>query len=181
MTNPFDYFPSFSSLTGRETLSNILSSSDIENDDDDGDDSKLQMTILDPGWDMLVALDDVDTEILRERQDAIHEIEKETLTISEIMESIAALLPGQGENLNLASANVERSVEATGDAVIALENAVSWNQKLRGLVFDATAAVAGSGLGALGFLGGPLIGVPTLVGGIITASSIIIIRRILAK
>lgn len=132
-------------------------------------------------WENVTSLDEVDLAILQERHDAIKEIEKETQTISEIMESLSALLPGQGEDLNLASTHLERSVESTGEGVIALENALNWNQQIRGLVVDATTVVAGSGLGALGFLGGPVVGLPTLLGGVITAASVIIIRRALTK
>lgn len=122
-------------------------------------------------------LDEVDLAILKERQEELRKIEEDTLSISEIMNSLSSLLCEQGENLDLATEHVESSVTATSDAVISLDNALVWQSKMRGLLVDATTVLTGSGLGALGFIGGPVVGVPSLIAGLVTAASVIAIRR----
>lgn len=123
-------------------------------------------------------LDDVDLAILEERNRELRQIEEDTLSLSEIMHSISTMLCEQRENLEIAVADTEKSAQATTEAVTNLQQALKWTNSARGLIVDASAMIAGSGLGALGFLGGPLVGVPTLIGGIATASAVIVLRRI---
>jgi hypothetical protein len=125
--------------------------------------------------------DQVDIKILHERNKEIRTIEEDTMSISEIMQSLSLMIHDQGENLEIASAHVDNAVENSEDAVISLDKSLSWVVNMRGLIVDATTIVAGSGLGALGFIGGPVVGVPTFIGGLVTAASVIVIRRALSS
>lgn len=145
----------------------------------DGDDDALDMSGGEKLWtcEDNHLLDEVDFAILHERQAELREIEEDTLSISEIMTSLSFLINEQGENLAVATEHVASSVESTDAAVNSLENALGWKNNMRCLLVDATTIITGSGLGALGFIGGPLVGVPTLVGGLLVAASVIAIRR----
>jgi len=132
-------------------------------------------------FDHFVEEDEVDFAILQERNTEIAKIEQDTLSISEIMKDLAYLIYDQGEDLKVGEKQIENVVEATGEGLSHLERALKFTEKTRGLIVDASTIVAGTGLGALGFLASPVVGVPTLLGGLATAVSVITIRRNLVK
>jgi hypothetical protein len=121
--------------------------------------------------------DDVNYQIIHERNASMEEIEREIFTLTEIFNDLAVLLVEQGEQLDAAESQVESAAEATTEAVQHLSRAAHWKSQARGIVLDAGTIVAGTGLGALGFLASPVVGVPTLVGGIISSVAIVTLRR----
>lgn len=120
---------------------------------------------------------DIDQAIVEERNREIYQIEQETSLIAEIMGHLSYMVSGQGETLEQAVENLEEAKENTHDATIYLEKALVHEVSSRGLLLDAGVIVAGTGLGALGFIASPIVGVPTLVAGVIAAGAVIVARR----
>lgn len=121
--------------------------------------------------------EEVGLTILRERNEEIREIARDTSLIAEIMTMLSTMVSEQGEQLDVAEAHLEQAAEDTEDAANTLARAATWQERARGTMVDITTFAVGTGLGAMGFLGGPWVGLPTLVGGVATASSIVAIRR----
>uniref|UniRef100_A0A6C0BM89 t-SNARE coiled-coil homology domain-containing protein n=1 Tax=viral metagenome TaxID=1070528 RepID=A0A6C0BM89_9ZZZZ len=125
----------------------------------------------------LQELDEVDMAILQERNRELSQIEIDTMAISEIMTQLSAMVCEQGDKLAAAEEQVTDATENTAEGVVHLSRALSFAEKSRALIVDASTLIAGTGLGALGFLASPVVGVPTLVAGLVTATSVIVIRR----
>lgn len=115
--------------------------------------------------------------IIRERNQELLEIAQETSMLSEIMSALSEMLHGQGERLDLVETQVENAVVHIEEAAEHLAHASDWKTKTRLLLLDVSTIVAGTGAGCLGFIGGPWIGVPLVLGGIVASSSIVVARR----
>lgn len=125
--------------------------------------------------------DQINLRIIQERNENIRSLADEMVLLKEIFVDCANMVFGQGQMLNEAEQNIERSVEHTEEATKSLERAEQYNRHGRGRLFDACVMVAGIGLGSLGWVGGPWIGVPTMAAGLGLSGSVVIARNSIEK
>lgn len=123
----------------------------------------------------------VDLSIIAERTRDLKQIERDTTDLSEIMLHISAMLMDQAKPLQLSERHVEQAEVNTSQAVENLEMAADWKSKARGTLIDAGIVITGAGLGTLGFLATPMVGVPTVIAGLTTAISLVVARRKMAE
>jgi len=121
--------------------------------------------------------DEVEMEIIRERNEEIQQIEIDTTSLAEIMQSLSVFIHDQGQQLEEAAISIHNAEIHVNEAVQHLKQAESWVIKTRDLLFDTGTIVAGVGLGSLGFFGGPIVGVPCVAGGLAAAISVVAVRR----
>lgn len=119
----------------------------------------------------------VERAIVRERNQEIQVIAQETSMLAEIMANLASMIESQGTHLDSAAAQVEQSARTADETADILARADSWQESARGAIVDISTVAIGTGLGTLGFLAGPWVGLPTMVGGMVTATSIVAVRR----
>lgn len=120
---------------------------------------------------------EVEAIIARQRNEDMLQIEREVTMVSEIMTHLSVMVKEQGELLDRATDRVitaERNIEA---AVQHLEKGLDFQVSSRGLLVDTGIVIAGTTLGALGFISSPIVGVPTLLGGILVSAGLVIVRR----
>jgi hypothetical protein len=122
-------------------------------------------------------MDDYDLFLLRERNEEIQEIESDMIHLQSMMQTFSTLIFNQGADIDIVAENVEETVVNVEEGTIALEQAVDWKSKSRNLAIDAGTILGGLCLGSMGFLATPMVGVPTLVAGLVGAVSIVTIRR----
>ena len=108
---------------------------------------------------------DIDSIIIREKNNEIKKLEQDMTHISEIFYDLGQMIEIQGEDLKLIDKNIGN---ASRDVAISLRNLADAEEmtsyKYR-LARNAGIIVGGVGLGALGFIAGPLIGIGTLLSG----------------
>ena len=119
----------------------------------------------------------VDVQILEERNINIRLIEHDMCEISDIMNDLSRLVSEQGKKVDLATENVETSEIHVREAVVLLEEGEEVVSKIRGVILDSITIVSLTGLGALGFIGGPIVGVPTTFSGLMSGIAVITLRR----
>ena len=115
--------------------------------------------------------------IAEERNKELRALEQEISDISEIMNVLAGMAEEQGEILDTGEQCLMRAAADVSAGLENLQRAETWATRARGLMIDASAIIVGATLGTLGFLAGPWVGVPTLVGGLATATSLVVVRR----
>lgn len=123
----------------------------------------------------------VDFEIVKERNQEIQELEQDISNVAEINTSLASMIFEQGEQIDFAAESIETAEINIKEAVRHIEVAHDHTKNSRGLIFDACSFVAGTGLGAIGFISGPFVGVPTLLAGVAVSTCVVIIRRMNTK
>jgi syntaxin 1B/2/3 len=105
---------------------------------------------------------DFDFDIISERNEEIKKIEQDVQMIHEIMNDLALMIYEQGEDIETIEQVIENSAINVKEGTKLLEKAENYMEKSRRMIRDIAILVSGTGLGALGFLGGPLIGGITL-------------------
>lgn len=96
---------------------------------------------------------DPDIEMIKERNKEVQELEQTLSDLSESMEIIASLLEEQGEELDIAENNTEKSVVAVQEATVTIAKLPTKKEKLiKGLKIAGIATVSGIVLGGIGFL-----------------------------
>lgn len=87
--------------------------------------------------------DDVNDIIVRERNLEIRQLEREVSLIAEIMTEMSTFVQSQGEQLDMASDNVEHANEELVVAVKSLEQSMTLQSTFRKWVIGAVVASAG--------------------------------------
>jgi len=108
---------------------------------------------------------DVDHQIIEERNNEIKKLTQDIEDISEIMSDLSLLILEQGESLEAAFINVENSEIATSEAVESLAKTENYINKSKQILRSAGLIIGGTTVGAFGFIVGPIVGVVTLVSG----------------
>lgn len=124
---------------------------------------------------------EVTNEIIRERNKEIGILAQEMAMLQGLFRECAALVFGQAEHIDKMEENITNAVNNVEEANNDLKQAEKYKKHDRGHIFDICLIVGGTGLGALGMLAGPWIGVPTLAAGVGLSSSIVIARNKIAK
>lgn len=115
--------------------------------------------------------DDIDSIIISERNKEIVEIEKDVADLFEIQKDLALMVNEQGETLDRCVETVTVCERAIEEGTKALERANEGNKS--GSFIKAVAIITGSiGIGSLGFIGGPLIGLGTITLTTLTGSGL---------
>lgn len=116
--------------------------------------------------------EDIDYKIVEERNTEIKKLSKDMEDLSEIMTDLSAMVYDQGETIESSVKNVENSEIATLEAVESLIKTEYYVDKSRKIYRNMVIVTSGIGLGALGFLGGPIIGAITVLSGGMIGSGI---------
>lgn len=116
--------------------------------------------------------ENIDYEILHERNRDVRIIENDMKDLSDIMIDLSYLIDIQGEDIEQNMTNVEHAKMEIGETVVSLEQSVVYSRNRKEIIKNAVLVFGGISLGALGFIAGPIVGIGTLVAGAITGSSI---------
>ena len=120
--------------------------------------------------------EELNASILRERNEEIKQITNDVGILSEIFQTIQHMIHDQGLDVDIASKSIESTEVQTGEAVKHLEKAEN-HQKQAKSVRDAGIIVSGAAIGSVGWIGGPIIGVPTTAVGVALSVGIVCILR----
>ena len=121
-------------------------------------------------------LNEVDIQIIEERNRDIQLLANDVSIISELFYSVQHLIWEQGIDLNVAYRNTEESVINTTEGTAnleAIQNQSEHTRKLR----EAGIIMGGTAVGSIGWIGGPWIGIPTTGLGLGISSGIVFIMR----
>ena len=121
--------------------------------------------------------ENIDHKILRERDTDIKKLSEDIEIISEIMSELAFMVNDQGESIEKIVENIKDSEIATSDAVESLMKSEQYMDKTRRLLRNVSIVAGGLTVGALGFLGGPIIGAISVLSGGMLGSGIAFITN----
>jgi len=121
--------------------------------------------------------DEVDRSIITERNRDIKAIEEDMGHLADITRNCAELVHDQGYEVDAAETNISNSLINIEETVETLEQISATVEKKRGFAFNAYVLLTGVGIGSLGWIGGPWIGIPTTLAGIGVSSTIIFIKK----
>lgn len=142
-----------------------------------GNNNLVQMQIIDEHlYENRIVDEEVNTNIIKERNEAIKQISNDVGILSEIFQTIQHMIHEQGFELNLVSTNIENTEQQTAEGVKHLENAENLSKETKS-VRDAGIIVSGAALGSVGWIGGPFIGVPTTAVGVGLSVGIVCLLR----
>lgn len=119
----------------------------------------------------------VDRKIIEERNTEIKHMERDFEDMAEISKDLGVLLHEQGEMIEVALTNLHDAQICLKESKEVLAQAEIEKRVSFGVLADATAVALGVGVGAFGFFGGPVVGVPFLAVGAVVAGCFIFIRR----
>lgn len=115
---------------------------------------------------------EIDCEINQERNAEIKKLSKEVEDLSEIMTDLSLMIYDQGESIDHVVNNVENTEIIINEAVESLEKTENYVNTNRKIYRNIVIVTSGLGLGALGFLGGPIIGAISILSGGMLGSGI---------
>ena len=121
--------------------------------------------------------ENIDHKILRERNTDIKKLSEDIEIISEIMSDLAFMVNDQGESIEKIVENIKDSEIATSDAVDSLMKSEQYMDKTRRLLRNVSIVAGGLTVGALGFIGGPIIGAISVLSGGMLGSGIAFITN----
>lgn len=123
----------------------------------------------------VASLSEIERKIIEERNKDVSDIEREVITISEIMLDLAVLVNDQKETIETVVQNIENSNVNIEESVKTLEKAEEYVIQNNKTIRNAIIIIGGISLGALGFIAGPIVGVATLLTGAVTGTSIAVV------
>ena len=123
----------------------------------------------------------VEEEIIQENNEAVQTFAQDLELLKDIFIDCAHMIFGQGSSLQTAEENIEKALLDTETATENLEESEKLTKHSRGRLFDICVLVGGVGLGSLGWIGGPLIGIPTMAAGLGVSGAIVLARNKLKK
>lgn len=109
--------------------------------------------------------DEIDHQILRERNEQIRELNEEILHIHEAFATLASMIETQGETLEVSTKNIQTAELETTQATQHLQKAANYQRNTLIMIRDVSLVVGGGVLGTVGFLLGPLVGIGTVIAG----------------
>ena len=114
--------------------------------------------------------------LVKERNRQIKELEVEFDDLEEISRSLHKMIHDQGEFLSEIDKTLDNIVKDVDNAAENLENALKLKQPPS--ILKNIMIVAGtSGLGVLGFLAGPIVGIVTTVSGVVTGIGVVTVKK----
>ena len=119
----------------------------------------------------------IDVKIVKERNEQIREIEREISDLSEISLLLSSMLSEQGDQLEVNFQQLENIEEDFEQVEQSLEKSANYMNRMRAFTKDVAIMIGGISLGALGFFGGPLVGMATLISGITVSSGIVVASK----
>jgi t-SNARE complex subunit (syntaxin) len=127
------------------------------------------------------AVSEVEEKIIEETNREVKQIESDMIDISSIMLDLSSMIDVQGEYIDINVKNIEHANQEVTESVNLLEQSVEYSNKRKGMIKNVALIVGGISLGALGFLGGTIVGSITLISGLIGGSSIAFISNKLSN
>lgn len=107
----------------------------------------------------------IDDIIIEERNRDVKQINEDMEHISDIFYDLSELVCYQGEEISTVEKTIQSSEINVSQSIKNLADAEDMNWKRNAIMRDLAIIVGGIGLGACGFIAGPLIGLGTLVSG----------------
>ena len=108
----------------------------------------------------------VDYKIIKERNDSINNIYKDTVEISDISTMLSSMAHDQSDDINIINKQIDNTVIITKEGSDDLGKVVEY-MKNKFIIFrDVAIVISGGILGANGFFLGPIVGVGTVVAGV---------------
>jgi t-SNARE complex subunit (syntaxin) len=120
---------------------------------------------------------DNEIQVETERNEEIHKLSIDMGVLYGIFQECSNLIFGQAQELDEVEDNLEKSLLSVQDGTEHLEKAAQYQTHSRGKVFDICMLVGGVGIGALGWIGGPWIGIPTMAAGLGLTGGIVVARN----
>lgn len=117
---------------------------------------------------------DIDEIIIKERNKSILEISQELEHVVDTYNIISTMIDNQKDNININLNKVENIEITINEATIDLEKSVDHDYKRLIMIRDISIVAGGGILGLSGFILGPIIGVGTIVGGMILGGVMVI-------
>ena len=111
--------------------------------------------------------DEINRAIMEERNKEIQRITEDVAIINELMNDLAIMVNEQGEKIENIEQVVENATINVNEATKDLESAETYMEKSRRMLRDIIIVISGTGLGAVGFIAGPIIGAVTLSSGLV--------------
>lgn len=126
-------------------------------------------------------LQEVDPLLIEEHENLrdVQLLEKEVQDINESVTLLAQYTENSNPMLNNIESNLDKTVDATNEGVEELTEASVYAEKIRNTKTTLIMVGTGLGIGALGFIAGPIVGIPTLIaGGIIGGGAAKVYKKI---
>jgi len=117
--------------------------------------------------------DEVDRIIIEERNKETRQIEKDIYTMSEIFVELSEMVHEQGEQIRVNEKIVQKVNRDVAESIKKLADAEDMHMARTKIIRDIAIVFGGLGLGACGFLVGPIVGLSTLVSGVGLGSGIV--------
>jgi hypothetical protein len=116
--------------------------------------------------------DEIEYKINEERNAEIKKLSRDMEDISEIMTDLSLMISDQRESVEHVVNNVQNTEIIINEAVESLEKTENYVNTNRKIYRNIVIVTSGLGLGALGFLGGPVIGAISILSGCMLGSGI---------
>lgn len=179
-TDTFNKFNGYDCYIG---IDEIDGNEDIEDIEDIDDELSLELNLIVEDMQQIIdSVDDdeeVDLKILKERSQSITEITENIEHTNFIMKKLSSLIFSQGENINIVNKSIEKAEDDTNKACHELSEAENLTSSTLKTARDVAILIGGLSLGALGFIGGSVMGIGTLiVGGVISGGVITVSHKI---
>ena len=129
--------------------------------------------------DGLGEMDNVEIEykIVHERNSLIQTLTDDISVLQELFYDCSNMIFGQGVLLRDAEKNIETALENVEQGTESLKQAEMYHHHARGKLFDICVVAGGVGLGAIGFVAGPIVGIPTVAAGLGISGGVVLIRN----
>jgi hypothetical protein len=121
--------------------------------------------------------EEIDHQIATERNRALSELSTDMGSLYELFQDCSNLIFGQTQHLEEVEDNLKKSLLSVEEGTIHLEKAAQYQKHSRGKIFDICMLVGGAGVGLLGWVGGPWVGIPTMAAGLGLSGGIVVARN----
>lgn len=119
-------------------------------------------------------LDLIDRKIIEEKNAEIRSLSEDLSNLSEIYQDLSLMIFDQGEEINIVEKKIEIIEEKISEGTESLNKA---QNGYKNFLRDGSIIIGTVSLGALGFIGGPIIGIVTLFSGVVTGTGLVFISH----
>lgn len=116
---------------------------------------------------------DIDMIIAAERNSDIQSLAHDIMDINEIMSTLSQMVYGQRSGVDNIEASIEKSVGNVEEGTKNLEKAEEYQVKNRSLIRDIAIVAGGFGVGTLGLIAGPIVGLVTIAASTTLSGSLV--------
>ena len=103
---------------------------------------------------------------IQNRNNSIRELQEDIENLAEISQILSQMVKEQGENINVVEETMEVVSVNIQETVESLKQSEKYMTAARSGIRNTILVLGGVGLGALGFIAGPIVGVATTISGV---------------